>query len=506
MTMHRYIMPMAKQLVGLSTGVLVCVSCAIGPSTNVVPLEYPVVGRTDSATSPTARRFLDSLSAARTADRSDSASSTLWKPVPLTVESTRDLAWLNILRDSVLVALVNTAVANNRDLQVAEARVREYRAERGVARGDFFPQLSANGTDGTFKTAIPGGAPIAYHAVTATGNLSWELDFWGRLRRQAQAANFDYRAREADARATAITLVSDVAIAYLELRELDEDLRIAEQTLVSRQSTFDLARQRFRQGLISELDVRQFEAEVADPAVRVADFGRQRSQKENELALLLGMPPRAIPRGRSLDAVVQAVTVPDSLPGTLIARRPDVLRAQRDWQAATARIGVAIADRLPTVTITGQYGTQQPQFDGLFAPQGEIYTLQAGVSLPIFTGGKRINQERAARARADEAKGQYEQVVLAALRESSDALAGVRLNRDQLVAQATQVQALQTAFSLAERRYASGISSYLEVLDAQRGIFTAQLSLVQVERQYLVATVQLYKALGEGWTTGQTTH
>jgi multidrug efflux system outer membrane protein len=290
-----------------------------------------------------------------------------------------------------------------------------------------------------------------------------------------------------------------VATGYLKLRELDADVAIAEQTLASRKATLNLARRRYAQGVISELDVRQFEADLADPAARVADFARQRVEQENALALLLGRAPGPLPRGGTLQDAVAAVAVPDSLPGTLISRRPDVQGAQRRFQAATARIGVAIGDRLPRIFISGTYGTQRPDFHGLFSKSGEIYTAQVGVSLPLFTGGALAGQERAARAAADEARAQYEQTTLNALREASNALAGVRLGRDQLAAQATQTQALQRALDLATERYKSGISSYLEVLDAQRGLFTAQLALVQVQRQYLTSTVELFRALGGGW-------
>jgi multidrug efflux system outer membrane protein len=222
-------------------------------------------------------------------------------------------------------------------------------------------------------------------------------------------------------------------------------------------------------------------------------------EQENALALLLGREPGSLPRGGALQDAVAAVDVPDSLPGTLVTRRPDVLAAQRRFQAATARVGVAIGDRLPSIFISGTWGTQRPDFDGLFDKSGEIYTAQVGVSLPLFSGGRIAGNQRAARAAADAARAQYEQVTLNALREASNALAGVRLNRDQLVAQATQTQALQRAFGLAQERYKSGISSYLEVLEAQRGLFAAQLALVQVQRQYLVSTVELYRALGGGW-------
>ena len=230
-----------------------------------------------------------------------------------------------------------------------------------------------------------------------------------------------------------------------------------------------------------------------------AQFALQRRQQENALSLLLGEPPGEIPRGRPLQEVIQSVTVPDSLPGALIARRPDVMRAQRELQASLARIGVAVANRLPTITVAGEYGAQRPQFNKLLSGQGDIYTVQAGLSFPLFTGGRLLNEQRAARARADESKAQYQQTVLVALSESADALAGVRLGRDQLVAQQTQARALAIAAGIAERRYASGVSSYLEVLTAEQSLFNAQLNLVQVEQQYLAATVQLYKALGGNW-------
>ncbi len=473
--------------------------CAIGPSTKVKTPAPRALSSSDSITTPAARVFLDSLTRARDSVRADTAPALLWKPAPLALDQKNDLPWLEVLKDTTLVSLVRTALLNNRDLQVAVARVKEYRAALGASRGSLFPQISANGSYSTNQAIFGAFPPQKYDAVRITADLSWELDFWGRIRRQSEAARFDLQGREEDRRATVVSLVSSVVTAYLELRELDQNLALAEQTLASRQSTLNLSRQRFAQGVISELDVRQFEAEVAAPAANLADFARQRSEKEHQLSQLLGQEPGPIARGAPLDRTVQAVTVPDSLPGDLLVRRPDVLQAQRDWQAATARIGVAAGNRLPRFSVTGQYGTQRPDFDKLFGSNAEIYTLQGGISIPLFTGGRLINEQRAAQARAEQAKARYEQTVLSALREASDALVGLRLSRDQLAAQETQAQALRRAFALAERRYESGVSSYLEVLDAQRGLFSAELGLVQVERQYLNATVQLYKALGGGW-------
>ncbi|AHG89466.1 RND efflux system, outer membrane lipoprotein, NodT family [Gemmatirosa kalamazoonensis] len=473
---------------------VVLAACAVGPG-RVEPPVPTVAARADAATPSAMRRVLDSLARARAADAPAGADTTPVRVTPATAPP----AWLDVLHDPALVRLVRDALAGNRDVRVAEARVREFRAQRGVARAALFPQLSANAATSTNQAAF-GPAVVPYNAVRATADVQWELDFWGRRRRGVQAAGFDLLGSEEGARATALTLVSDVAATYLALRAADAGLAIAEQTLESRRNTLALARRRFEQGVISELDVRQFEAGVAAPAVRVADFARQRAEAEHQLSALLGRAPGPIERGCELDEIVRAAAVPDSIPGALIARRPDVLRAQRDVQAAAARAGAAAASRLPNVVIGGQYGTQRPSLAGVFGPKGEVYGLSLGLSVPLLDAGRAANVTNAARAEAEAAQRSYEQTVLVALREASDAVAGLRLLHDQLVAQQTQAQALRAALAIAQRRYASGISSYLEVLDAQRGLFDAQLGLLQVQRDYLTATVTLYRALGGSWS------
>ncbi len=483
----------AASLGGLALG-----ACAAGPAARVDTGVAPVAGPGAAATPAGTRALLDSLAVARAA--ADPARP-IWHPERLALDGpdgARDLRWLAVLRDPQLVALVTDAVANNRDLRVAQARIREYRAAVSVARSSFFPQLSATAARSTNRTVF-GPLGFKYNATQVVGDASLDLDVWGRTRRNVEAARYDLGAQQEDLRATTLTLVGDVATAYLQIRELDENLALADQTVASRRSTLDIARRRFQQGVTSELDVRTFEAELADPATRVATLALQRTQQENLLAQLLGRGPTPIPPGRPLADAVAAVTVPDSVPGALVAARPDVRAAARAVQAATARVGVAAANRLPTVTLSGDYGTQQPGYGNLFGRSGEVYTAQAGISVPLFTGGRLAAQEREARALAEQARGQYEQTVLAAERDAGNALAGVRLGRDQLVAQATQVQALGRAFAIAQSRYRSGVSTYLEVLDAQRQLFTAQLAFVQDERQYLVATVDLYRALGGGW-------
>ncbi len=488
---------MRSGLGGLAV-VLAATGCAVGPSTRAQEPVPAAVRTTDSLTAPAARAFLDSLAEVRGGERRDSLSK-LWTPKLISLDSA-SRAWLAVLDDPALVVLVETAIANNKDLQVAVARVREYRALLGAARGDLFPQIGASGAASKNQSVFGTFAAQNFDVVRVTADLAWELDFWGKLRRQSQAASFDLKAQEEDERAAVVTLVSDVATAYLELRELDQDLEISEQTLQSRRATLALARRRFAEGVISELDVRQFESEAAAPAARVAEFARQRAEKEHELSVLLGRAPGPLPRGRPLEEAVQAVAVPDSIPGELLLHRPDVRRAERDLSAALSRVGLALGNRLPRVAITGQYGRQRADFHDLFGKSGEVYFAQLGIALPLFTGGRLLNQQRAASARADQARLRYEQAVLTSLQEADDALVGLRLTRDQLVAQATQVQALRRALELAQRRYENGVSSYLEVLDAQRGLFSAQLGLVQTERQYLGATVKLYKAVGGAWS------
>jgi multidrug efflux system outer membrane protein len=480
---------------------LAAAGCAVGPSYRPEPV-VPASTRVGAASSsPGARAFFDSLAAARAGDTLAGVGA---PPVTkmLLPDSLASLEWLDIFRDSTMLGLVRTALTQNRDLQTAVSRIREFRADVGIARAPLFPSLTGNGSVSTNQVAIGSFPPTSYDAFRLTADVAWELDFWGRIRRGVEASRADLAGQEAAQRAVVLSLVSDVATGYLSLLELDQERALAERTLMSRQATLNLARRRFQQGLTSELDVRQFEAQVAVPAATLAQTERLRAEQEHGLSLLLGEPPAPVARRGSLTQAINALSVPDSLPAALLARRPDVQQAERAFAAATARIGVAQAARLPTISITGYYGSQVGNAGDLFASNAEIYQALAGISLPIFTGGRLVNQTGAARARADQARLQYEQSVLVALREASDALVGVRTSRDQVVAQQTQAQALRRALQLAELRYRSGVASYVEVLEAQRSLFDAELGLSQAQLRQLAAAVQLYRALGGSWPRG----
>jgi multidrug efflux system outer membrane protein len=487
----------------LSSPVLLLVlagGCNAGPRYQPAP----VVPRSTAVGAPSAdssRGFFDSLALARQADSGVA-------PLPparvLTADSLADLAWVDLLRDSTMLQLIETALRQNRDVQAALGRIREYRAQLGVARGPGFPSLTVNGSASTNQVAIGSFPPTSYDALRLTGDVAWELDLWGRIRRGVQAARADLASQEASQRAVVLSLVSDVASGYLQLLELDQEQAISRRTLASRQTTLGLAQQRFERGLISELDVRQFEAQVAVPAARLAQVERLRAETEHRLNALLGEAPTAITRGGTIKDAVAGLVVPDSLPAELLGRRPDVVQAERAYAAATARIGAATAARLPTISITGYYGTQSPNTDRLFTSRSEVYQLLGGVSIPLFTGGRLENQVGVARARAEQARAQYEQTVLTALREASDAMAGLQSSRDQVNAQRTQVGALRRATELAVLRYRTGVASYLEVLDSERALFDAELALSQAELGQLTAAVALYKALGGSWQTEET--
>ena len=473
-------------------------ACVAGPGyvppTVVAPSQQLGSGRMSDST----RAFFDSLAVERRRDTVRATRGPLVRQMTST-DASAAVAWLDLFRDSSLVRLVDLALRQNRNLQIAVARINEFRAAVGAARGPLLPSVTLNGSESSNQVALGSFPPTSYRATRFTGDLAWELDFWGRVRRGVEAANADVGAQEAAERATVLSLVGDVATSYLQLLELDQERAIAERTLSSRRSTLDVARARFAQGLTSELDVRQFEAQVAAPAVTLAQTDRALAQAEHNIDVLVGQTPITIARGSSLVDAARALVVPDSISAAVLARRPDVQQAERAYAAATARIGVADAARLPTISIVGSFGSQASSPTNLFGDQTRVYQAFAGISFPLFDNARLASASAAARARAEQARAAYEGTALNALREASDALVGVRSARDQAVAQATQANALRQALDLAEIRYQAGLATYLDLLDAQRSLFSAELALSQSQLGELLAAVQLYKALGGSW-------
>jgi len=413
--------------------------------------------------------------------------------------SIANLPWWELLHDEELQRLVRIALEENKDLKRAVAAVEEYEARALIAKMDFAPQLSVAGNLPVAREGgvhFPGFPNQFNHYVQ--GSLSWELDIWGRIRRSNEAALGDLLAQEENRRAVILQLVSGVAQSYFDLRQLDMQVEIAKRTLKSWQESVDIAHARLEEGVITQLDADQFEAQRANAAARTADLERQMVQKENEISVLLGRNPAAIPRGRSLLEQALPSEVPPGLPSELLQRRPDVVQVEQQLAAVTARIGAAKADRFPRFTLTGILGVASPQLTRMVNP-GQFALLAPQFAEPLFNAQILGFQQRQVEAQARQILAQYEQTILVAFREVEDALVAVHKTREQTQAQEAQVTSLQSALELATLRYQGGVANYLDVLIAQQSLFDAELSLTATRRLHLVSIVQLYRALGGGW-------
>lgn len=434
--------------------------------------------------------------------KTDMAESFRMADVSLDAPSIANLPWWELLRDEPLQQLMRIALEENKDLQRAVAVVDEFQARALIARSDYLPGMSVSGNAPSLgrKTIFlfPGFAnPFNYYLQ---GTLTWELDLWGRVRRSNEAARADLLSKEENRRAVVLQLVSGVAESYFNLLQFDMQLDIAKRTLQSWEESVRIAQARLKQGMTSRLDTDQFEAERANAAARMAELERQMVQAENQLSVLLGRKPFSIPRGRALTDQVMPPAVPPGLPSELLQRRPDLLQAEQQLAAATARIGAAKAERFPKISLTGLLGVASPQLSQLFTDPASFGVAGVGLAAPLLNGQVLGFQQEAAEAQARQAVAQYEQTVLTAFREVEDSLVAVRTVRVQTDAQQQQVTALQSALKLAELRYKGGLANYLDVLVARRNLFEAELSLTGTRRLHLVSVVQLYKALGGGWS------
>lgn len=416
--------------------------------------------------------------------------------------SIANLPWWELLEDESLQKLISTALEENKDLKRATATIEEYEARLLIARTDFIPQFSGTGNFtpafGRNTAFLFPGFPNPFNYYLQ-GNLSWEIDIWGRIRRSNEAGRAELLAKEEARRAVILELVSNVAQAYFDLLQYDMQLDIARRTLLGWDESVRIAKARLRQGLIPKLDADQFEAERANAAARAAELERQVVQKENQLSVLIGRNPGKIFRTRSLTEQVMPPQVPAGLPSELLQRRPDIVRAEKELGAATARIGMAKADRFPKLTLTGIYGSADPKLSRLISPDGEFGVVGPSIVGPLLNAQILGFNQKAAEAQARQALAAYEQSVLVAFREVEDSLIAVKTSREQREAQKQQVDALRSALHLANIRYKGGLANYLDVLVAQRNLFDAELSLTSTHRLYLVSIVQLYKALGGGW-------
>ncbi len=425
------------------------------------------------------------------------------KPDP---DSLADLKWFEVFRDDQLQELVRTALVNNYDLRQAVVRVEAARANLGITRSEQFPEVGAsagvttlrNSNNGQF--ALPSGANRDRTFGSVVLNLlSFELDVWGRLRRATEAARADLLGAEETRKAVTMTVVSDVAAAYFNLLELDAELEIARDTLKTRQESLKLIRGRQQGGIATILDVRQAEQLVYVAAQTIPDIERLIAKTENQINLLLGKDPGPVARGRSLTEQEQPPSAPPGLPSSLLERRPDIRAAEAALMSATANIGVAKAAYFPRISLTGFLGGQSNQLANLFSGPGGAWNFAPQLTAPIFNSGRVKSGVRLAEAQQRLALTQYQQAIKTAFREVSDALVDYQKIKEIRAQQESLVATLQDRSRLAYLRYQGGVDTQLNVLDADRDLFAAELSLAQTKRDELLALVQLYKALGGGW-------
>jgi NodT family efflux transporter outer membrane factor (OMF) lipoprotein len=439
------------------------------------------------------------------------APSTFRAPTPQSASDTAslaDLKWFEVFKDEQLQELERIALVQNYDLRDAVAHVEAARANLGITRSNQFPNFGASAELSAIRVSRNGETPLPRALVPSQNRtfgqatldfLSFEVDIWGRLRRATEAARANLLGAEETRKAVVTTLVSDVATAYLSLRELDSQLEISQRTLESRQASLQLIKNRQTGGVATRLDLRQGEQLVYTAAETIPTLQEQIEQTENQINLLLGKNPGEIRRGRSLTAQDFPPEVPAGLPSSLLERRPDIRAAEQNLIAANAEIGVAKAAYFPQISLSGFLGGQGTQLSSLFSGRSAVWSLTPQVTQPIFTAGRLRSNVRLSEAEQQSALIEYEKAIQTAFSEVSDALIAHQRVRESRVQQELLVVALEDRTRLAYVRYRGGVDTLLNALDADRDLFQAELSLSQIRLSELLSVVQLYKALGGGW-------
>jgi len=417
-------------------------------------------------------------------------------------DSIINLAWWELFQDTTLDTLVENALKNNREIQIAASRMEEARAFLGFTKADQYPKvdISANATRGNLVQGIQLEELSNNFFIAPV--LGWELDFWGKYRQASEAARSELLASEFGLRKLQISLITDVVSTYFSLIDFRQRLNIARSTLELREKSLDIMQKRFDKGIIPEIDVYQarIQREIAAGAIPL--FERQLILTENILSILLGRLPQSYMLDEGPDLFLQPPDIPAGLPAQLLERRPDIAEAEFLLRAQTARIGVAEAQRLPSISLTGMLGKATDDLSQLST--GELgWSISGTLFGPIFNFNKNIRRVDIEEERARQALLRYESTVLQAFREVEDALAEVQTYRDQLTAKQREYEAAYGAAQLSRSRYDKGVTSYLEVLEAERSLFNVELQYSEIRAFFNNSYVRLYKALGGGWIIRQ---
>jgi len=418
--------------------------------------------------------------------------------------SIADLAWWDIYKDPRLKDLIHTALVDGYDVRIAAARVGQSRAIAAQVHGQRFPGLGYEANADRGRNAVLGNAFPSSTVSTTNGfdgylGAAWELDLWGRVRRLDEAARSQYLATEQGRRAVLLSLVSDVATAYYELLELDEELAIARSATESFRESLELFTRQLEGGVASRLDTASAEAAMATSAARIPDLERQIAVKENQISILVGRNPGPIARGAGFSDQAMPPEVPAGLPSALLERRPDVREAEYAAQAANAGIGVTVGGFLPRIGLSAVLGSVSSQLDQITSRNAGLWSIGAQATGPLFQGGGLRGQYEQAKEAWEVAKLQYQQTALGAFRDVADALAARQKLAEERGQQERAVAAYGEAVKLSTQRYTAGKASYFEVIQSQQQLFPAEFALAQTRRDQFTVVVQLYKALGGGW-------
>jgi multidrug efflux system outer membrane protein len=411
-----------------------------------------------------------------------------------------DQKWWDAFQDETLRDLIQTALQQNYDVRIAAARILEARAQLGIVRANQLPSVDAGASAINQRSPQTARFPgFESSANQVSMSLAWELDLWGKFRRATESARASLLAQEWAQRQIISSLVSDVASAYFQLRELDLELEISRQTLESRKGSLKLTQILADGGATSMLDVRQAEQLVFTAAAAIPDLEQRIEQQENFISTLLGNNPQSITRGRKLVDQPHALQVPAGLPSSLLERRPDIRQAEQQLIATNAQIGVAKADYFPQIALTATGGYQSSALTGLFSGPAGLWTFGSTAAQPVFEGGRIRNRVRFAQALTEEATLFYQRTVQQAFRDVSDSLVAYRRSQEFRVQQEQLTHSAEEATKLSNMRYKGGATSYLEVLDSDTRYFSAQLTLAQAQLRELQSLVQIYRSLGGGW-------
>jgi multidrug efflux system outer membrane protein len=410
--------------------------------------------------------------------------------------------WREFFPDQRLQTLIAAALDNNRDLRIAALRIEEARAQYNIQSADLLPTFNA-GVSGSRARTAAGVSPLGVSTLGTAYQVglnlaSFELDFFGRVRSLNDASLAQFLATEEAARSAHISLIAEVAKAYLAERAFAEQYDLARQTFESRQTAYKLAQQRFEVGASSALDLRQNETLVQTARATLATLARQRAQAANALTLLVGRPLNDLPPPSNLSKQNIVTDIPAGLPSELLTRRPDIRGAEQRLLASNANIGAARAAFFPRISLTAGIGTASSELSGLFEAGSRTWSFAPSLVLPIFDAGRNSANLDIAQVRKNVAVADYEKTIQTAFREVSDALVARATLEEQIDAQRAVQEAQAERLKLADQRYQAGVSSSLDVLDAQRELFSAQQSLVQARLLRLTNAIDLYRSLGGG--------